>query len=67
MFDRVDVISRGWVGARADFSALCFARMVVGFGLGGVPVAYNFVRSFYRARREACICRRWSFFGRSGA
>ncbi|CAL6283635.1 unnamed protein product [Bathycoccus prasinos] len=27
------------------FSALCFARMVVGFGLGGVPVAYNFMVS----------------------
>ena len=34
------------------FSGLCFARMLVGFGLGGVPVAYNLCAEFLPSKNR---------------
>ena len=49
------------------FSALCFARMVVGFGLGGVPVAYNLCAEFLPSKKRGVYLSSLEFFWSFGS
>ena len=49
------------------FSGLCFARMVVGFGLGGVPVAYNLCAEFLPSKNRGVYLSSLEFFWSFGS
>lgn len=49
------------------FSALCFTRMVVGFGLGGVPVAYNLCAEFLPSKKRGVYLSSLEFFWSFGS
>ena len=49
------------------FSALCFSRMVVGFGLGGVPVAYNLCAEFLPSKKRGVYLSSLEFFWSFGS
>ena len=49
------------------FSALCFARLVVGFGLGGVPVAYNLCAEFLPSKKRGVYLSSLEFFWSFGS
>lgn len=49
------------------FSALCFARMAVGFGLGGVPVAYNLCAEFLPSKKRGVYLSSLEFFWSFGS
>lgn len=49
------------------FSGLCFARMVVGFGLGGVPVAYNLCAEYLPTKNRGVYLSSLEFFWSFGS
>ena len=49
------------------FSGLCFARMLVGFGLGGVPVAYNLCAEFLPSKNRGVYLSSLEFFWSFGS
>ena len=49
------------------FSGLCFARMAVGFGLGGVPVAYNLCAEFLPSKNRGVYLSSLEFFWSFGS